>query len=88
MVQYIYNANIDYQDSADKIDFETNYKATAKEFSDMTINDTVFTLELTYTNFKALIDGIIVTWEDVRYIVCTTNNMTRYELRFVTNNSL
>lgn len=88
MVQYIYKANIDFQDNADKTDFETNYKTTAKEFSSITVSDTVFTLELTYTNFKALIDGINITWADVRYIIKTTNNILRYELHFITNNPL
>lgn len=88
MVQYIYNANIDFQDNTDKTDFETNYKAIAKEFSYMTINDTVFALELTYTNFKALIDGITITWADVRYIINITDNLLRYELYLVTNNPL
>lgn len=88
MVQYIYKANIDFQDNTDKADFETNYKAITKEFSSITINDIVFTLELTYTNFKVLIDGIAITWEDVRYIIKTTNDLLRYELHLVTNNPL
>lgn len=88
MVQYIYNANIDYQDSVDKIEFETDYKATAMEFSYITINDVAFTLELDYTNFKTLIDGIIITWEDIRYIIKITNDLTRYELYLVTSNPL
>lgn len=88
MVQYIYRANIDFQDNTDKADFETNYKTIAKEFSSITISDTVFTLELTYTNFKALIDGINIIWADVRYIIKMINGLKRYELHFITNNSL
>ena len=88
MVQYIYKANIDFQDNTDKTDFETNYKTTAKEFSSMTVSDIAFTLELTYTNFKALIDGITITWADVRYIIKTIDSLKRYELHFITNNPL
>lgn len=88
MVQYIYRSEIDYQDITNKTDFETNYKATAKEFSDFIIGDTVFTLILIYTNFKTLIDGINITWADVRYISNTTNDMTEYELYLITNNAL
>lgn len=88
MVWYIYEAYIDYQDNTDRTDFETNYKATAKEFSSMTINDIVFTLELAYIDFKALIDGIDITWADIRYITNTTNGLTIYELHLITNNPL
>ncbi len=88
MVLYIYKANIDYQDNADKTDFETNYKTTAKNFSNLTINDTVFTLELTYTDFKTFINGTSITWADVRYIVSITNNIAMYEIYLVTNNAL
>ena len=88
MVQYIYKANIDFQDNTDKTDFETNYKTTAKEFSSIIVSDTAFILESTYTNFKALIDGINITWADIRYIIKITNNLIRYELHLITNNPL
>ena len=88
MFQYVYKTVIDYPDNSDKIDFETYYKATAKGFTEFDIGDNVFILELTYTNFKSLIDGVTITWGDVRYIVNTTNGLTMYELYLITNNAL
>ncbi len=88
MVQYIYKTEIEYQDNTDRIDFETYYKATTKEFSDITIGDTSFILELEYTNFKLLIDGTIITWGDVRYISSITNGNIMYELYFISNSAL
>ncbi len=88
MVQYIYKTEIGYQDSTNRIDFETYYKETSKEFSDLLINDTSFILELEYTNFKALIDGTIIKWEDVRYISSITNGNIMYELYLISNSAL
>lgn len=88
MVQYIYNTYIEYQDTVNRTDFETNYKTIAKGFSDIKIGDTTFTLELEYTNFKTLIDGITITWADVRYIEGISDGTTDYELYLITNNPL
>ncbi len=88
MVQYLYNTYIEYQDTSDRTDFETNYKATAKGFSYITIGDTTFTLELGYTNFKTLIDGITITWADVRYIEGISDGTSDYELYLITSSPL
>lgn len=92
MVNYIYRCYIYTQtdgvvgvvpatESANKTDFETNYKSSATEFSDVTIIETSFIKDLSYTDFKAKIDGVTITWADVKYEVYPI----MYEIYLVTD---
>ena len=56
-------------EAANALDFETNYKPTAIKVDDITINTTTFETIKTYAQFKALVDGSIITWSDVKYAV-------------------
>lgn len=61
-------ANIDAaQNNADKVDFETNFKAQAKQVDSLIIAETTFEVNKTYAQFKAIIDGVTITWADVKY---------------------
>lgn len=55
-------------DEAAKVsDFETNYKAPAVKIDDIVVQATTFETIKTYDQFKALIDGVTITWGDVKY---------------------
>lgn len=56
------------QNDADKADFETNYKASAKKIDSLIIAETTFEVEKTYSQLKALIDGTTITWADIKYV--------------------
>ena len=71
------------QNGADKSDFETNFKATAVPVDQIAIAETTFEIVKTYTQFKALIDGVLITWADVKYL----GNGT-YVLNLATENPL
>ena len=61
-------ANIDpTQNNTDKTDFETNFKAQAKQVDSLIIAETTFEVNKTYAQFKAIIDGVTITWADVKY---------------------
>lgn len=61
-------ANIDAaQNNADKVDFETNFKSQAKNIDSLIIAETTFEVNKTYAQFKAIIDGVTITWADVKY---------------------
>jgi hypothetical protein len=47
--------------------FETNYKSSTIEVSEVEIIDTTFIIELFYDDFKSKVTGDI-TWADVKYI--------------------
>lgn len=47
-------------------DFETNYKSSAVKVSDVSIAETTFRVENTYSAFKALVASPL-TWADVKY---------------------
>jgi hypothetical protein len=95
MVQYIYRAYIYTQpdgvvgvtpsvENANKTDFENNFKSSALEFSDVDIVETSLIKDLSYTDFKAKIDGTTITWGDVRYEVYPI----KYELFVISNNPI
>jgi hypothetical protein len=54
------------QEASDKSDFETNYKAGCYKVDDLETMATVFLVDKTYAEFKALIDGSVITWGDVK----------------------
>jgi hypothetical protein len=54
-------------EAANVTDFETNYKTPAVKIDDISIQSTTFESIKTYTQFKALVDGVILTWGDVKY---------------------
>lgn len=61
-------ASIDIaQNNADKTDFETNFKSQAKQVDSLIIAETTFEVNKTYAQFKAIIDGVTITWADVKY---------------------
>lgn len=61
-------AGIDLADNdSAKADFETNYKLQAKKVESLIIAETTFEVEKTYEQLKALIDGVTITWADIKY---------------------
>ena len=61
-------ASIDIaQNDADKTDFETNFKTQAKQVDSLIIAETTFEVNKTYAQFKAIVDGVTITWADVKY---------------------
>ena len=61
-------ASIDIaQNDADKADFETNFKSQAKQVDSLIIAETTFEVNKTYAQFKVVIDGVTITWADVKY---------------------
>lgn len=69
--------------NADKIDFETNGKPTARKVDDVFLAQTTFISDLSYSNFKAKIVAPI-TWSDVKY----KEDRIKYELNLLTDNPL
>ena len=67
---------------ADRVDFETNFKATALKVDRLELNETTFIVEKSYTDFKALIVSPIL-WSDVKYI-----ESDKYELNLLSANPL
>lgn len=70
---YIYHKTTDVigivpaDEDAKVLDFETNYKNQCVKIDDIAINATTFETLKTYTQFKALIDGVTITWGDVKF---------------------
>jgi len=70
---YIYHKTTDVlgivpaDEAAKVLDFETNYKTPASKIDDITIQTTTFETLKTYEQFKALVDGVTITWGDVKY---------------------
>ena len=61
-------ASIDaVQNDADKTDFESNFKSQAKNIDTLIIAETTFEVNKTYAEFKSIVDGVTVTWADVKY---------------------
>ena len=72
------------QEAANKTDFDTNFKALCLVVGAVEINETSFIIEKTYTQFKALIDGTIITWADVKLAI----NGSFYYLFLLTDTEL
>lgn len=49
-------------------DFENNFKASALQVNSVNVSETSFEIVKGYADFKDLIDGVSLTWADVRYI--------------------
>ena len=62
---YIYRTKI-YHD-ADVSDFEAQHMSLATEVDEVAIADTTFIADLLYADFESLIDGVAVSWSDVKY---------------------
>lgn len=71
-------------EAANKSDFETNYKSSTYPVADLELMDTVFLVDKTYTQFKALVDGQTITWGDVK--LETGTNF--YDLYIITDTPL
>ena len=91
MVDYLYVTRIWFStadsvgfdeaaEAANTTDFETNYKASTYPVSNMETQATVFIINKTYAQFKALIDGVNILWSDVK---CETNTK-HYDLYLLT----
>ena len=95
MADYLYQTII-YTDTANvigtdnaaeatnKADFEANFKVTAKVISSIVISTVTFITNDTYTAFKVRIDGVNLTWADVKY----AQQSDRYILYLITANPL
>jgi len=71
------------QNALDVSDFETNNKDDAVPVESVTISETTFILDRSYTDFDALIaDGI--TWGNVKYV----DDGLRYIMYLISNNPL
>jgi len=92
MADYLYHTYIYYKtndvigivpaDEAVKVtDFETNYKALAVKIDDIVIQATTFESVKTYDQFKALVDGVTITWGDVKY----AKEEKAYDIYLLTN---
>lgn len=68
----------------DKVDFEANFKSSAVKVDDLVLAETTFVISKTYTQFKALIDGALRVWSDVKY----TEDDVRYILNLITTNPI
>lgn len=55
------------QNDVDKADFESNFKSQAKNIDSLIIAETTFEVNKTYAEFKAIVDGVTITWADVKY---------------------
>ena len=69
--------------ATDLADFETNFKATAKSVNGIVLAETTVIIERTYTQFKSLIEGVLITWADVKYI-----EESKYELNLISGTIL
>lgn len=78
MADYLYKSTVYFdttdvigidpvQEEANKVEFEANYKASVYQVDDIQIAETVFVLNKSYADFKALIDGEVA-WTDVKMI--------------------
>ena len=77
MANYLYKAKIlidttnaygfnNSAEASNKSDFDTNFKALCYPVSDLELMSDVFIIEKTYAQFKALIDGAVITWADIK----------------------
>jgi len=72
------------QEASDKSDFETNHKSNCYEIDDLETMATVFVIDKTYSEFKALIDGNTITWNDVKVEI----GLNFYDLYLLTDGPL
>jgi len=71
------------QNDLDKTDFQTNYKSSCNEVTEISFAETTARIEKTYTQFKALITGDLV-WSDVKLSIMNK----KYELYLITQSPL
>ena len=72
------------QNASDKSDFEATYKSQATPISELVLMETTFRVDRTWAQFKALIDGTIRVWADVKYI----EGDNEYTINLMTENLL
>ena len=70
--------------AADIADFEASYKAQATRVNEMVLAETTFVVDLSYSAFKEKVDGITVTWADIKY----TEDGAKYWLNVLTSNPI
>ncbi len=73
----------DNSHAADITDFETNHKSSATLVTTVTIAETTFEIDKTYTAFKVLITGDL-TWADVEY----TEDNAKYTFNLLSDTAL
>jgi len=84
---YVYHTTTDVvgidpvAEAANTLDFETNYKSQTVEVNDIIPATTTFEIIKTYTDFKALIDGVNILWTDVKH----ANEGKAYDIYLITD---
>lgn len=73
-------ANLDSRNSENLTEFE-NVKSSAKRVSNLIIGENTFEIIRPFNAFKNLIDGVVRTWADIRYI----ETDEKYTLMLLTN---
>ena len=68
----------------DITDFETNFKGQGTQISDIILAETTYVTDLSYRGFKGKIDGVNVTWANVKYI----NDSAKYILNLLSGNPI
>lgn len=53
------------QHALDKTDYETNHQSFVQKITSIVVAGTTLFIDVNYADFKALIDGTIITWSDV-----------------------
>lgn len=71
-------------EAANKLDYETNYKSQTVKVDNLIVSETSFEIDKTWSQFKGLIDGVNLTWGDVRQGIVGKF----YELHLITNEPL
>jgi len=71
-------------EAENKTDYETNYKSQTVKVDSLTVSETSFEIDKTWSQFKGLIDGVTLTWADVRQSIVGKI----YELHLITNEPL
>lgn len=69
---------------SDRQDFETNYKVQAQPVDEITLAETTYEVEKSYSDFKSLLTFMIKTWSDVTY----KENNKKYELNLLINSAV
>ena len=71
-------------EAANKTDYENNYQSQTVKVNDLIVSETSFEIDKTWAQFKALIDGVNLTWADVKEGIVGKS----YELHLITNSLL
>ena len=69
--------------SADKTDFETNYKSQAVKVDEVILAETTYLNDLSYSAFKAKV-ALPLAWSDVKYV----EDNVKYVLNLLSDNPI